>query len=454
MTNDSGVAKIRASRFYFLLACFLKMLSLKMRDEAHRSEMPNTRAAALVKTAFELGCKHEAEQELLRQSHAAERNQLRLNCAAELQALISGMQNEWKSGEPTPELLLLERPERYQQVAHDEVGFALASMDIPPADNSPSSAWHTLREAFLADKPGLTDKTRWSYNQAFDIWKALIDDKAIGEMTRADVKRFADHLRDKANPRGGQLNHKSIQRSLGHIKNFMAWAVAAGHVDDDRFGDVKGRDQTREERLSADKRRAFIANEFRKLFSSPLFCTPANDSDRAAAWFLLIAALTGARTEEIAEAPAELVKLGEVWCLDLRKVGTKTAAAPRLVPLLPDLIGLGLATWAERQMLMGRLLVQPGVKKRTASAWSKYLNRYINRYVADETGLVLYSLRHSFRQMLRAANIGDELANKVFGHETGTVGAGYGKDLSEQEAELVVNSVRPLVELTHLKTLL
>lgn len=64
------------------------------------------------------------------------------------------------------------------------------------------------------------------------------------------------------------------------------------------------------------------------------------------------------------------------------------------------------------------------------------MNRYINRHVADETGLVSYSLRHSFRQMLRAANIGDELANKVFGHETGTMGAGYGKDLSEQEYNL------------------
>jgi hypothetical protein len=48
--------------------------------------------------------------------------------------------------------------------------------------------------------------------------------------------------------------------------------------------------------------------------------------------------------------------------------------------------------------------------------------------------------------MLRAANIGDELANKVFGHQNGTVGAGYGKQLSVQEAELVARSVRPPID--------
>jgi integrase len=54
----------------------------------------------------------------------------------------------------------------------------------------------------------------------------------------------------------------------------------------------------------------------------------------------------------------------------------------------------------------------------------------LNAKVSDDPQLVLYSLRHSFRQMLRAGNIGDELADKIFGHSTGKVGAEYGRDLS------------------------
>ncbi len=138
------------------------------------------------------------------------------------------------------------------------------------------------------------------------------------------MKLFADHLRDKPNARGGALHHKSILRSLGHIKSFLAWAVASGHAADDRFGEVKGREKTREELMAGESRRAFTAAEQGLLFRSPLFRAWSGEEDsEAAAWFLLIAALTGARTEEITEAPAA--------------PPTGTSAAPRLVPLLPDL---------------------------------------------------------------------------------------------------------------------
>jgi hypothetical protein len=55
---------------------------------------------------------------------------------------------------------------------------------------------------------------------------------------------------------GGALNHKTILRSLGHIKTFLFWAVAAGYVVDDRFETVTARDMTKEERLAGDRRRS------------------------------------------------------------------------------------------------------------------------------------------------------------------------------------------------------
>lgn len=48
------------------------------------------------------------------------------------------------------------------------------------------------------------------------------------------------------------------------------------------------------------------------------------------------------------------------------------------------------------------------------------------------------------------ANVGDDLANKVFSHETGSVSTGYGKDISVQEAELVVKAAQPSVDLSYL----
>jgi integrase len=446
-TADARVAKIKSARFFLSLAALLETMRLRMARALDIDGNGSGQLEMLAAGAFALGQEYEARTENLRQEFSAK-----------LRQLIASVRDDAHPSSPMAAPVVGNMDGVISLTAVREriaapVGPTFAMPQPLPAVAPASPPWTNLKQAFLADKPGLTKKTLWSYNQAFDIWKSLIGDKTIVEIRRADVKLFADHLRDRPNARGGCLNHKSIERSLGHIKNFMAWAVEAGHLEDDRFDDVKGRDKTREERLAEDSRRAFTVVELERLFGSPLFRKPKDEAEQAAAWFLVIAALAGARTDEIAEAPAELVKLGDVWCLDLRQAGTKTRAAPRLVPLLPDLIRLGLPAWAKQQAALGRRLVQPGAEARTAAAWSKYLNRFINERVADAPDLVLYSLRHSFRQMLRAANIGDELANKVFGHKTGTVGAGYGKDLSTQEAELVVRSVRPPIDLQHLRTL-
>ncbi|KXV79912.1 hypothetical protein AD953_00650, partial [Acetobacter malorum] len=63
---------------------------------------------------------------------------------------------------------------------------------------------------------------------------------------------------------------------------------------------------------------------------------------------------------------------------------------------------------------------------------------------------VLYSLRHAFRQMLRASGINEEIVNKVFGHETGKAGEWYGRTLAVGEARQVVEHVRFPVHLDHL----
>jgi hypothetical protein len=46
--------------------------------------------------------------------------------------------------------------------------------------------------------------------------------------------------------------------------------------------------------------------------------------------------------------------------------------------------------------------------------------------------------------------LGDELMNKVFGHEAGEVGEGYGRDLSPDEAHAVADAVKAPIALEHL----
>nr|WP_284256678.1 hypothetical protein [Acidocella aquatica] len=458
-TSDAHNAKINASRLFFSLACFLETLRLRMTHELNTDRTDQSPAELLALGAFELGRQYQMGVE-----------ELRIEFNLKLKAMVTSVQAQMVPGDtavwemasaPQPAPMLTRQVDHphYTQMTNETV-----SVEMPPSIISthtveearprnliPSSpVWHTLRTAFMRDKPDLEKKTIWSYDQAFDIWIKLIGDKAIRDIRRGDVKVFADFLRDKENPRGGKLSHATIQRSVGHIKTFMSWAVAAGSVEDDGFEKVSIRSLTKEERMGDEDRRAFTQSEVSMLFHSRLFTEECSPSEEATRWFLAIAALTGARTEEIAMAPSQFVWVDDVLCMDLRKVGTKTPAAPRLIPLLGDLLKMGIVEWAAKQSARGFTLVQPDVKQKSAPAWSKFLNRYLDKTVTKDPTLALYSLRHSFRQMLRAGNIGDELCDKIFGHSSGKVGAGYGRDLSADEARLFLAGVKPHVSLQHL----
>lgn len=94
--------------------------------------------------------------------------------------------------------------------------------------------------------------------------------------------------------------------------------------------------------------------------------------------------MTGARGGEILAAPSELIMIGKVPCIDLRKAG---------------------------------------------------LNRVVHEVFPQEKALLGYSFRHHFQQMLSASGIGLELSNKVFGHRGGETYERYGQGLSVSEAQ-------------------
>lgn len=475
-TSDPAAAKTRAAILYLVLTHFLTTIRLRMLDDHHIDERNENAAAKLVRAAFELGQHYQADVERIRRAYDAELRDLIENVRAEWKGGVDLGGAQMAGGARSVDVLASLMRKVPENSAFGSAASVASTGSLPsrPPDicgtvdlqshlgaltvASPSDypsrhaggSWRDHLDAFYRDKPGLTDKTRWSYEQAFTAWADLIGAKPISEIRRCDVKVYADYLRDRPNKHGGQLHHKSILRSLGHVKSFMRWAVTAGLAPDDRFEAVQARSLTSTERLSGPSRRAITDIELNCLFHSSIFVSPRSDEDWAMRWFLAIAALSGARTEEIALAPATLVQLGGIDCIDLRNVGRKTCAAPRLIPVLPELTKMGFREWAGEQSARGYSLVQSSGVPRNAAAWSKRLNRYLNANVADDPGLVLYSLRHAFRQMLRASGIGDELADKVFGHSTGKVGARYGRDLSVQEARLFIERVRAPVDMSHL----
>ena len=309
-TADPHTAKFRVAFCMQSLTYSAAIIRLAMRRSNDILDDTQNPAETLAWEAFELGRRYAAEEAALRQYFLSR-----------LKELASTVRTRTEVGNPGTIVFATSNPS--PAIPASWSSCPAPGSSLPPEvpsdlrfgteptihDSRTSRPWHGFKDEFLRDRPGLTPKTIWSYNQAFTIWKSLIGDKAIGAVRRPDLKLFADHLRDRANPRGGKLNQKSIIRSLAHLKTFMGWAVASGLALDDRFDAVTARSMTRAEKLDGSPRRAFTPAELDRLFASPLFLKKfPNQADLATRWFLVIAALTGARTEEIATAPSTLVR--------------------------------------------------------------------------------------------------------------------------------------------------
>lgn len=336
------------------------------------------------------------------------------------------------------------------------VPVALAGPAVPVLPPESAQPWPGVIERFFGDRPSIGDQT--SHRQAFREFEELIGRKALAEVTKVDVKAFADHLRDRPINRAGRerMSRASIIKMLSHLKGFFGWAAGAGLIASNPAEGVQPRTETRAERAGHKARRALTKAELTRLFDSPLFNGCKSRSRRSTPgphvyrdepfWFWLIALLSGARTEEIAALPSTLVDLEGTLCLDFRHA-TKTGAGPRLVPILPELRRLGIERWAAEQSQRGRGMVEG---PNGSADWSKWLNRYMDDIGLDDPAVVAYSLRHNFRQQLRATSLHPEIINKVFGHEGENVGDGYGRELAPDEARSVVEAVKSPVDLVHL----
>jgi len=358
-------------------------------------------------------------------------------------------------------------------LAHGGVSVAPAPAAVAPAPPAaPPTAiairaegrapWPTLIEPFFAARPSVGDSAEVSHRQAFGELQDLIGAKPLDHVTKGDIACYVESLEGRTNGRGNRahLHHDTIVKKLQHVRSFFSWAVEKAYIAADPAAGVKPRTKTAAERNHAEDRRAFTIPELERLFHSPLYTGCAGLRHRATTgglvlrderfWIFPVALMTGARVEELAEAPALLVDLGGIPCLNLTTSGTKTPAAPRLVPILPELTEIGFLSFAAGKAAKGEGLFQGDS---ASGDWSKWTNRYLDDIGLIDPTTTTHSMRHCNRQMLRAGGIGDELADKVFGHQGGRddTGAGYGRALAPDEARLFFERVRSPISLRHLR---
>jgi integrase len=176
-------------------------------------------------------------------------------------------------------------------------------------------------------------------------------------------------------------------------------------------------------------RDAFTVDELNTLFAAPVFTSgerPEAGGGEAAFWLPLLALYGGARRSELAGLRADDVREVEgVWCLlfvEDKKIGRrlKSATALRTVPVHPKLSQLGWLHYVETVRRSGPQV--PAELK----AWTKWFTRYLRKAGVEDERKVFHSFRHSFKDALRAADVGEDLNDALCGQKNSSVGRSYG----------------------------
>jgi len=300
-------------------------------------------------------------------------------------------------------------------------------------------------------------KGRGSYLHAFGQFEKMVGVRAVRNVTEDDLLAYRIKLEGQAGRDGrAKAARATVQKNLGHVKAILRWAYVPPQrlIANDPGRDIMGPKKPKAATMDG-VRLAFGESELTTIFRSPLFTgcrrpfwhQPGPVVDREDRFYFFLAMyLTGARNMEL--PGAGIYDLSGIPCLDLRATATKTSAAPRIVPLLPELVRTGFLDWATARLKRrGKLFLGPTAPVK----WGDFPSRYLRRIGVGDAVHTAYSLRHSHRQMLRGSGLSDELIDKSFGHEGIKVGSRYGSGvMTRQEAEAWLRAVKCSIDLSHL----
>lgn len=325
--------------------------------------------------------------------------------------------------------------------------------------------WRDGNEARGARKPSKRSVEVTEY--AARLFTELHGDVPLGAISFEKARQFRDayakmptrltaELRGKtisellAHPDAASFqtpNSSTVNKLLGMLGAIISAAEREGQLDhiagfQNPFGKrVKLQVDDRAE----DSRERFTAADLDRIFASPVYATnsrPTGGGGEAAFWLPLIALLTGARQNEIAELRLQdLAKDAEtgVWHLDIGTEGgrsIKTASSRRKVPLHPVLIEAGILQYREA---ISKRLGGEGTKPlwpdittdsagRRAGLWSKWFNRYLRSSAGiKDSRKVFHSFRHSFKRSARDAKVSEEMHDAITGHSSSSVSGSYGQ---------------------------
>ena len=331
-----------------------------------------------------------------------------------------------------------------------------------------------VTEVFGAQKP-ITDITR-------EECRAFVD--LLRRMPAHANKRFPDmtvQAAVAAAKKRGETRCIGVANLNAYLNRFGAvlnWATDEGYIQRNPARGLKLPDPVKKR----DKRRPFSTDQLTRIFNAPIYTGCRDDAHhyakvgsqrpwRARFWIPLIALYSGLRLNEICQLevsdvavidgiPCFRVAAGESTTGEQKRV--KTAASERIVPVHDELADFGFLAFAESQRLLGETNLFPeltlGHLGYRSTAFSQWFTRFLISAKATAPLTCFHSFRHCFRDALREAKVGRDLALILGGWTTEGNGSAisdvYGSGYRAPVLAEALNLVRyPSLDLSHLSVL-
>jgi integrase len=303
----------------------------------------------------------------------------------------------------------------------------------------------TLAEALATLPP---DAERMTLTTLCEVWKRVRKPVAANQfevpvreferlhgplLLQQITKRHVIRFRDKLASSG--LKESTAAKHLRCILTLFKHATSAGLLEHSPAEGVGWEWEKRKaSESSAESRRTFTVAEVRALLAKA-DSLPKDRSKQDIAWFLRVLLWTGCRPEELSQSsPDDIAEVGGIWCFRIHDRGEKKLknhSSMRDIPLHPKLIEAGFLAFVETRK--GGALLFSSLKAdgrgRVYQRMQRRLSRLIRGVIADERA-VPYSFRHTFRDLIRLAEVPAEVGDRLMGHTSPgrKISQGYGGD--------------------------
>ncbi|MGB3336947.1 MAG: DUF6538 domain-containing protein [Devosia sp.] len=325
---------------------------------------------------------------------------------------------------------------------------------IAPSKDS-ATDWRKTYEAY-ADARKPAPKSIKRQKGVLTAFFAFLGHNDPSRVTRADAQRWMRHRLD-----AGIAPQTVWMADMAHPRALLNWARRNDLLTNRPFDDIDppaiSSEQVREREFTLEE-----SDRILKATLDPVSNRMTIEGAAARRWIPWICAYTGARVNEITQARAEdIVQIKArnnrlIWMIRITpEAGTTKTKKAREVPLHPHLIEMGFLKYVETRK--GKPLFYDPARARDGTAENPQYAKAGSRlaeWVRKVVGITdphispNHGWRHLFRSLLLAAEVQEQVIDRIDGHASRTVGQGYGTAWPEVMLAAISKIPRFLVEPT------